>query len=257
MFYTYRRFFGLMKIAILIPSTSKGRDWASYRETYLYEKTIKTFLLTYDKEHECRFYIGIDEGDRIYDNEAVKDQITRFARVMKNVDIEFVYMTGMTKGHLTVMWNRLFEKAYADGSDYFFQCGDDIEFKTKGWINACIEALNTSNGVGVAGPINNHPRILTQSFVSRKHMDLFGYYVPPEIINWCCDDWINDVYKGIGAFYPLADHSCINVGGDPRYQINNDSTLTPLNFQQRLHGLRAHCKTIVDRDIRRITANKN
>jgi hypothetical protein len=247
-----------MKIAILIPSTSQGRDWTSYRETYLYAKTIKTFLLTYDKEHECRFYIGIDEGDRIYDNAEVKEQICRFVRVMQNVDIEFLYMTGITKGHLTVMWNRLFEKAYADGSDYFFQCGDDIEFKTKGWVNACIAALDQSKGIGVAGPINNHPNLLTQSFVSRKHMDLFGYYFPPEIINWCCDDWINDVYKGLGAFYPLTDHECINVGGNPRYTINNDDTLSSRNFKTRVDALRANCKTIVHRDIHRVTTrNKN
>ena len=33
-----------MKIGILIPSTSKGRDWRSYKETYLYELTLKTYL---------------------------------------------------------------------------------------------------------------------------------------------------------------------------------------------------------------------
>jgi hypothetical protein len=177
---------------------------------------------------------------------------------MKNVDIEFVYMTGITKGHLTIMWNRIFEKAYNDGYDYFFQCGDDIEFKTVGWTNACIAALQTSGGIGVAGPINNHPRILTQSFVSRKHMDLFGYYFPPEIINWCCDDWINDVYKGLGTFYPLSEHLCVNVGGDPRYQINNDATMTSFNFKQKINKLREHCKIIVDRDILRVsTRDKN
>ena len=29
------------------------------------------------------------------------------------------------------MWNVLFKQAYDDGCDYFYQCGDDIEFKTK------------------------------------------------------------------------------------------------------------------------------
>lgn len=240
-----------MKIAVLIPSTSKGRDWATYKESYLYEKTLKTLLLTYDNEHNYRFYIGIDKGDLIYDNESVKIQIHRFVSIMKNVEIEFVYMTGITKGHLTVMWNRLFQKAYDEGFDYFFQCGDDIEFKTVGWVNSCIEALSKSNGIGVAGPINNNPRILTQSFVSRKHMELFGYYFPPEIINWCCDDWINDVYKSIGAFYPLQNHLCINIGGPPRYEINNDPTMS-LKFNKKLHELRDFCAKIVKRDVNKI-----
>jgi hypothetical protein len=240
-----------MKIAILIPSTSKGRDWTTYKETYLYEKTLKTMLLTYDKEHKYRFYIGIDEGDRIYDTEVVKESLHRFVSIMQNIEIEFVYMSGIEKGHLTVMWNRLFQKAYDAEFDYFFQCGDDIEFKTTGWTNACIEALSNSGGVGVAGPINNNARILTQSFVSRKHMELFGYYFPPEIINWCCDDWINDVYKAIGTFYPLTNHLCINVGGPPRYDINNDPTMS-LNFQNKIQKLREHCAKIVQRDVNRI-----
>ena len=243
-----------MKIAILIPSTSKNRDWPSYKDSYLYQKTIKTFLATYDKEHNYRFYIGIDEFDRIYDNERVKNEIIRFISVMKNVELEFVYMTNIPKGHLTIMWNRLFEKSYRDGYDYFFQCGDDIEFKTKGWVNDCIAALNKSGKVGVAGPINNNVRILTQSFVSRKHMELFGYYFPPEIINWCCDDWINDVYKRIGAFYPLSEHSCMNVGGEPRYAINNDPSIHS-NIQSVIPLLRSQCEKIVERDIQRIRKN--
>jgi len=245
-----------MKIAILIPSTSKGRDWTQYKDTYLYDKTIKTMLLTYDKEHEYRFYIGIDEGDRIYDNPLVKESLHRFASIMQNIKIEFVYMSGIEKGHLTVMWNRLFQKAYDAGFDYFFQCGDDIEFKTAGWTNACIEALSKTGGIGVAGPINNNDRILTQSFVSRKHMELFDYYFPPEIINWCCDDWINDVYKGIGAFYPLSNHLCINVGGPPRYNVNNDPAIS-LNFNKKIAKLREDCAKIVERDLKRIPITKS
>jgi hypothetical protein len=190
-------------------------------------------------------------GDRIYDAESTKREIIRFVSIMKNVELEFVYMNGIGKGHLTVMWNRLFEKSYKDGADYFFQCGDDIEFKTVGWVNDCINTLNKSNNFGVTGPINNNPRILTQSFVSRKHMELFGYYFPPEILNWCCDDWINDVYKGINAFYPLSNHLCVNVGGAPRYEINNDQYIS-FNFNSKIAKLREHCRKIVERDLKRI-----
>ena len=43
---------------------------------------------------------------------------------------------------------------------------------------------------------------MTQSFVSRKHMEIFSVYFPPEIVNWCCDDWINFVYYP-KYIYPL------------------------------------------------------
>ncbi len=43
-------------------------------------------------------------------------------------------MKNIKKGHLTAMWNRLFKKAYQEGCDYFYQCGDDIQFLDKGWV---------------------------------------------------------------------------------------------------------------------------
>ena len=240
----------MVKIGLIIPSTSKGRDWKSYKETYLFKHTIKTFVLTYNSEHNYTFYIGIDKNDKIYDNENVKKNIKRFVNVMKNIDIEFIYMDNIEKGHLTVMWNRLFKKAYDDGCDYFFQCGDDIEFKTKNWVNDCIDTLKKNNNIGMTGPINNNPKILTQSFVSRTHMQLFGYYFPPEIINWFCDDWINMIYIHLKCFFPLKQHFCDNIGGNPRYDINNNKEWNN-NHQDNYLKLREHCYQIVKRDIKK------
>ena len=94
-----------MKIGLLIPSTSKNRIWKKIEESYLYMYTMKSFLLTYDKEHTYIFYIGIDRNDPIYDNEDNKNKLNRFCSVMKNTNIEFHYMDPIPKGHLTVMWN--------------------------------------------------------------------------------------------------------------------------------------------------------
>jgi len=250
-----------MKIGIIIPSTSNGRNWISYKESYLFKHTLKTFLLTYNNEHEYIFYIGIDKGDKVYDNEYVKYEIDRFISIMKNVSIKFIYMEGMKKGHLTVMWNKLADIAYKEGCEYFFQCGDDIEFKTKGWINDCIAVLKKTNGIGLVGPINDNPRILTQSFVSRKHLEVFGYYFPSEIINWFCDDWINEVYKACRHFFPLTNHLCVNIGGTPRYFINNDPkfisdrTSNKWNeetFRNKFMTLQIDANKIIERDIKKI-----
>ena len=115
-----------MKIGLLIPSTSNGRDWKTIQESYLYNHTLKSFLLTYDKEYSYTFYIGIDKDDIVYDNTDNMNQLKKIANAMKNIQMEFVYMDNIPKGHLTVMWNKLFETAYNDNCDYFFQCGDDI-----------------------------------------------------------------------------------------------------------------------------------
>lgn len=236
------------KIGILIPSTSRNRNWSSWKETYLYSLTLKSFLLTYDKEHTYTFYIGIDRGDLIYDDETVVHNIRRFISIMKNTTIEFMYMDDIKRGHLTVMWNRLFDRACDDGCDYFFQCGDDIEFVTTGWVNACIKTLQEHQEIGLTGPLNNNARILTQSFVSRKHRELFGYYFPPDILNWCCDDWINGVYRGIQHFFPLFEHQCNNLGCEPRYEINNDEEFRN-DFQMNLIKLRQECDEIIKRDL--------
>ena len=240
-----------MNIGILIPTTSNKRDWGDISESYLFTVTLKTFLLTYDKEHLYRFYIGIDKDDPIFDNKKQQQKLLRFIEIMHNVSLEFVLMDDIKKGHLTIMWNKLFEKAYSDNCEYFFQCGDDIEFKTKGWINDCISVLSGNNNIGLTGPINNNPYILTQSFVSRKHMKLFHYYFPPEIINWFCDDWINEIYKKINSFFPLSNHYCANVGGQPRYDINNDTSFR-YNFNDNMKKTRLFCYSIVDRDFEKI-----
>ena len=239
----------IMKIGILIPSTSYKRDWTKFDETYLINYTLKSFLITYNQEHEYTFYVGIDREDKIYDNKDIQIKILRFVSIMKNINLKFMYMDKIPKGHLTLMWNRLFDKAYDDGCEYFFQCGDDIEFTTKNWVNDCIEILTRNNNIGVAGPINNNVRILTQSFVSRKHKELFNYYFPPEIINWCCDDWINEVYKRLNSFFPLCQHFCKNAGGRPRYDIHNIKGFEN-DLQNNWKNIRILCDKIVERDVK-------
>jgi len=214
------------KVGALILATSKNRDsWKMIQDTYLFNLTLKSFLLTHDKEHDYIFYIGIDKGDRIFDNETQQREITRFSKVYKNIEFKFVTIENIEKGHVTVMWNKLFDYAYAGGCDYFYQCGDDIQFKTNGWVNDSIRVMIENDNLGITGPKNNNNRILTQAFVSRKHMEIFGWFFPAEIKNWCCDDWYNMVYHPKYLF-PLNNHLAENNGGQPRYDIDNNPNFT-------------------------------
>lgn len=209
------------RVALLIPCTSNGKqEWNSIKDSYLYNLSLKTFLLTQDKEHKYTFYIGHDNDDRIYSKKDEQSIIERFSSVFTNIQFKFIELN-VKKGHLTKMWNILYQHAYDDGNDYFFQCGDDINFKTKGWINQCIFQLLKNNNIGISGPLNNNNRILTQAMFTRKHMEIFGFLFPEEIINWCCDDWYNFLYHP-GHIFPLYNYLCINEGGTPRYIINNN-----------------------------------
>ena len=232
-----------MKIGLLIPTTSKGRKWSTIKDSYLYNLTFKTFLLTQDPEHEYVFYIGIDNDDPIYDKEQ-QQLLINFNIIFKNVSVKFIYLN-CSKGHLTKMWNILFRQAYEEDCDYFYQCGDDINFKTKGWVNDCILTLCKNNDVGITGPINNNNMIITQAFVSRTHMKIFNYFFPEEIINWGCDDWYNWVYKP-NHFFPLKKHFCSNEGGDPRYDINNNACFR-LNYSENVLKIRNFSKNLAEK----------
>ena len=236
----------MFKIAILIPSTTKGRNWSSIKESYLYNLTLKTFLLNKCKNNEYNFYIGYDDDDNILSNISEQDFIKKFSTVFTDVTFKFISMKNIKKGHLTAMWNILFKQAYDDNYDYFFQCGDDINFHTKNWITDSIAILKSNNDIGISGPVNNNFRILTQVMVSRKHMEIFGWLFPEEIINWCCDDWYNIVYKP-NHFFPLMNHFCSNEGGKPRYVLNNKEDFTDIhNFRSNTEILRQKTKILAE-----------
>ena len=229
-----------IKVAILIPSTTKERPWKNIKETDLYKINLKSFLLSYDPEHTYTYYVGVDDDDPLYSKESERKELLRFISVMKNVSLQFVSMRGINKGHLTVMWNRLFEKAYHEGNDYFYQCGDDIQFLNKGWVTQSIKLLRLYHNLGCTGPHDKlQHRVHTQSFVSRKHYEIFKFYFPPEIINWFCDDWMTKVYWE-DLLYPLLDKWCMNCGGAPRY--------TSPHFNKTYRTQKALSNKIIARD---------
>ena len=209
------------KLALLIPTTSHKRiNWTDMKDTYLYNFTYKTFLQTRENDIAVTFYIGVDEDDKIW-NMTNQEQFSALLRD-NYISCKFISMSTIQKGHLTKMWNKLFQCAYDEGNDYFYQCGDDINFQTQHWISESIFALKTNNDIGLSGPKNNNSKILTQGMVSRKHMEIFGYFFPEEIKNTYCDDWYNLVYKPDHLFI-LYHHYCSNDGGKRRYDIDCNS----------------------------------
>ena len=219
-----------MKIGVLIPSTSRGRNWKSIKESYLYNCLLKSLLLTRESGYKYHVYVVIDDADPIYSNPNEKKELYRFTNVFQQLELIFLSSNGIPKGWVTHMWNRAFQKAYDDGCEYFFQCGDDIVFQEHGWTKNSIDKLNHKHNIGLTGPLDidrwntgahcrpGGPRFIqTQSFVSRRHMEIFGFYFPPQIKNWYCDDWMTQVYYP-ELFYQIPNF-VKNSGGPPRYQI--------------------------------------
>lgn len=209
-----------MKIALLIPSTSRDRDWKETGDCYLLNYLLQSFKDTYNSEHEYTIYIGIDEDDKYYHNEQRARELQDFIGL--NIPLKFIVIKSR-KGHVTDIWNKLFYFAYQEGNEYFVQAGDDVTFLDKGWDNACIKILESNNNIGVVGFTDETRKncdklIYTQTFVHRCHFDIFKFYFPPEITNWYCDDWITNVYKETNDGF-LTIHRIANLGGKPRYKV--------------------------------------
>jgi hypothetical protein len=237
------------KIGVLIPTTSRGRpEWKKVSDTYLFKYTLTTFLQTRSLQHKYTFYIGIDDDDRIMSHLDARNIIYNFKTIHENISFKFISMKAAKKGHLTKMWNILFQYAYEQGCEYFLQCGDDINFKSMGWVDDAIQVLKKNNDIGITAPICNNPTILTQSFVSRKHMEIFGWYFPEEIANWFCDNWINAVYKP-NHLFPLYKHICSNDGGAVRYLIGSNGISNAGTTSNFLDSLKNSTNTKENLDI--------
>ena len=141
-----------MKIALCLPS--RNVNCKHYNETFLYRILLKSFILTRCKQHNYILCVVIDNDDIVYSNKEELNKIIKFRDLIDNTEIKFISSNGINKGHVTAMWNRSFEYAYNLGCDYYYQCGDDIEFMDKGWVSECIKQLQSQNDLGVVGPLD-------------------------------------------------------------------------------------------------------
>ena len=213
-----------MKVAFLIPTTSNKRYWKTIEESYLYNILLKSLPQTLSNQYIYTIYLGIDSDDKLFNNPVEIEKLKKYIQKIKierklEFNLRINKYSDLEKGHVTEIWNRLFRVAYDDNNEYFYQCGDDIYFPNKGikWLDLCIKQLELNNNIGIASPVcYPNKKILTQTLVSRKHMDIFNFYFPKQIKNWYCDNWINEVYKP-KYFYPYVKYLIVNKGIEPRY----------------------------------------
>lgn len=207
-------------IGFPIPTTSRGCNWTSVKDSHLFKLMLPNFFATYTPEYNYKFYIGIDDDDPLYSQPEQQELIKKVFSRYPNMTVSIVSMSGIPKGHLTKMWNRLLKMAYEEGCDYFYICGDDIIVETPGWMKKAVEILKEHNNIGITGPMscNGNTNIITQTFISRLHWKLFGCAFPEEIKNWYCDDWINLIYRP-EYVYLMPEYKSYNLGGKERYDI--------------------------------------
>jgi hypothetical protein len=205
-------------LALTIPTTSHRTKWQKPEDSHLVTILLPSLRQTQDIDHEFRLYLGIDFDDKFYQNPECQEAIQR---LYPEFSLKFMTMPPeIPKGHLTKMWNLLVTQAYHEGCDYFYLTGDDIRLTTPGWFKHAARLMKEHDDIGFTGPMNQNGKtsIITQTIVSRRHYEIFGYAFPEEIKNWYCDDWINLVYP-TEYIYRMDEYHCYNLGGAERYKI--------------------------------------
>jgi len=208
-----------LKIAILLPVCSRFQTYDIFEETPIKKGFLPHFLESCEKDrYEYKIFVGIDDDDEYY--------LENMSNLLRLEDVQVSVLSGCS--HYPVRaWNLLFEEAYGYGYDYFFQIGDDVLLKTRGWTTKFIEMLKSQNNIGTIAPceLSNYwgrkecgKRIVNENnFVHRTHYEIFGYFFYPEIRNWYCDDWITFVYNDLAKM--CLDVICENEIKGNRYQI--------------------------------------
>lgn len=209
-----------MNICILVPVCSRNQSYSSIEEIPFFKNLYPSFEKTKDKGYNYTFFIGYDDDDVFYNENAHK-----FG------EIKTFRLEGCQHAPATA-WNKLAKIAYDDSVnyDYFFQIGDDVTLETPGWTTKFINRLSSNNNLGVVGPcylanyygrVNNGTQyVIENAFVSRKHLDIFGYFFHPNIKNWFCDDWMTRIYDKIFCEIQV-DYTCQNTILGSRYNTIN------------------------------------
>jgi hypothetical protein len=229
-----------VKVAFLVPSTSNGRNWNNFRETYL-NTILLPSITKLTNSFEIDVYIGIDEDDRLYSNISLPEKYD-------NLNLIWVKLSKEHKGKPTWIWNCLADYAIGyDNHEYLQVCGDDIAFdKRTEWLGLFIKRLKKQNNIGYVSGWSNNDRIPTQFLFHKTHYEIFKWIFPQQIHNWMCDDFIYELYGGSvednkktwGVW--LKDYKHLNLGGQPRYTPNNDRRLCNIlvrRYKPVLHRL--------------------
>lgn len=209
-----------MEIAILVPICSRNQNYTSINDIPFIKQLYHSFVNTKDDNYKYTFFIGFDDDDEFY--------IENYEK-LKHITTHIHKLYGCQSAPATA-WNKLANIAYNSNVkfDYFFQIGDDVKLLKPGWTKRFISKLIENDNIGVVGPCNlenyyqrvnnGHPYVIENSFVHRKHLDIFGYFFYPSIKNWYCDNWITEIYKPYFSEIQV-DMECCNSIYDSRYKI--------------------------------------
>ena len=185
----------MKSIAITIPVCSRNQNYNSIDEIPFLNRFFNSFEKTRENKYKYEIFLGYDEDDHFY-----KKNIYELLPITKNI----FELSGCQHSPAWA-WNQLASEAYKKNFDYIFQIGDDVSITGEKWTSQFIDCLIGNDNIGVVGPCNlrnlmarelaGKLPVIENSFVHRKHLDIFNTFFHPLIRNWYCDDWLTRVYQ--------------------------------------------------------------
>tara|TARA_R110000737_G_scaffold127737_1_gene160278 strand:- start:271 stop:981 length:711 start_codon:yes stop_codon:yes gene_type:complete len=225
--------------AFLVPSTTRNRNWEDIEETYLCNTLFRT-LDQHCPDSDISVFVGYDSDDPI-----LSDQGNRFKlnTIFKNFEIIWVECEP-DHGNVVGVWNKLCKKAMEAGFEWFMVLGDDIRLPNDpSWLKVFQKQLKKQNYIGWAAGYSNNDKIATQFLIHRTHWNIFEFVFPPQIRNYFCDDFMNEIYPKRYRYW-RQDFPLYNTGGQPRYIPNNDRKLCQFLLRRHKKGLNEFLNSI-------------
>lgn len=217
------------KIALLVPVTSRGSESNNFSETTLSTNLLKSLAATTkDNQHQITLFLGVDEGDRLYDGTGAMKGLKRlFQSLVPHIHLKIVRVAGAQQ-RIAMLWNELAQKAYTSAHDYFFVLSDDAILISDNWVDSLVNRLQGNRNFGVVSLYEHHKRAAAGSWPTfpgfhRTHVDIFGATEAFDtvFVNSYVDIWISDVYNVFNASFIVEQAAVRNIiGGEdmPRYQ---------------------------------------
>jgi hypothetical protein len=209
-------------VGLGVPTTSKGLNWSEKHVLMraLLPSLAATLTRTELKRFKIAVLIGFDEGDLLFEDAGRRSQMRRqMAKLLpKQASIVFLRLRPLKR--VALAWSMIFALAHRYNVTWLYQVNDDLTMETAGWLTAFTEQLGALDNLGVAGPSDSFNdfrcSLLTQSFVHRRHLDVFGFFYPLEIRDWKSDRWMSFVYPSDRTFCWL-DIKARNGAAGTRY----------------------------------------
>jgi len=213
----------MTQVCFIVPATTNRRDWKEVEETDLWSILCQSLSIAPPLNIDLTVFVGFDSDDAIY---SVLENRLKFNAVFDKFKIEWYEFDGSYKGKPTWIWNSLGDIAVNKGFEWIKALGSDIAMpKDRCWLGKMINDLKKSKKMGIAGGDSGNPNLpMTQFLIHKTHIQIFGWIFPPQIHNYFCDNWIQEVYPKKFIHYS-PQYKLFNLGGSPRYDPKNDRKL--------------------------------